>query len=134
MNKCILCGKKFTKENQATAGNVCGNCFSIIDINPFRQTAVRVLEALEDRLATDWEGIWYELEDKVTEILQESFSKVIRNDHQIADVLKRFKKMDEEDREGDFNRVEFLLNEFAYFFEEDPRFDEKKLRKAVLGE
>jgi len=49
----------------------------------------------------------------------------------IADILNRFRKMDEEDRAGDFDRTIFLVDEFAYLFEnENKNFNEKKFRKT----
>jgi len=68
------------------------------------------------------------IEDQI-ELIEES--PMVKN---VADILKRFNKMDEEDRVGDFSRIEFLLNEFAYFFEDqDKQFNETKFRRQVLG-
>lgn len=39
--------------------------------------------------------------------------------------------MEEEDREGDFDRTQFLIDEFAYWLEKNANFDEKRFREHI---
>lgn len=48
-----------------------------------------------------------------------------------AGILQRFEKGLEQQQIT--NPVEFLIDEFAYWFEDNPRFDEKKFREAIKG-
>jgi len=101
--------------------------------NPLRQKAIGILETISEKMGNEdvFDGEkWYDLEDSIVEILV-SKNTIVEN---VADILKSFNKMDEEDREGDFNRTEFLLGEFAYLFEDkEDQFNETKFRQQVLG-
>ena len=71
--QCMLCDEFFSEESGAQEDFVCENCFSDMNVNPFRRTASDIINKAEERFGKELTGeAYYILEDELTEILQDS--------------------------------------------------------------